>query len=183
MGTLQTLQKSAVSSLRAYAQTRATEHLRDVATAFVDAREHFYTRDGLPDWLGSTHAYRQWTREAYDRAGVQASELSRLQAAVRYHVGNVVRERLDVQEVAELGLRQHSPRERAVEKRERASETLSLFGGGPAITDPDDVHAALAAIDVALRRIAESAVRRDDADKLGDILARAELLRASAVTK
>lgn len=158
MGPLNELQNEAVTALREYKRTRGTECLRTVAGAFVSAREHFYTRDGAPDWLGATHAYRQWTREAYDRAGTPEAELSRLQASVRYHVGNLMRERLDPDEVADLGLREASPRERAVEKRERTSETLSLFGGGYPITTPDEAMVALSVLEVTLRRIAGEAV-------------------------
>ena len=182
MGPLNELQNEAVTALREYQRTRGTECLRTVAGAFVSAREHFYTRDGAPDWLGATHAYRQWTREAYDRAGTPEAELSRLQASVRYHVGNLMRERLDPDEVADLGLREASPRERAVEKRERTSETLNLFGGGYPITERDEALTALSVLAVTLRRIAPDAVRSsaEARDKLLEIEGRSHVLRRSA---
>lgn len=182
MGPLNELQNEAVTALREYKRTRGTECLRTVASTFVAAREHFYTRDGAPDWLGATHAYRQWTREAYDRAGTPEAELSRLQASVRYHVGNIMREKLDPDEVADLGLREASPRERAVEKRERTSETLNLFGGGYPITEPGEALTALSVLEVTLRRIMPDAVRSsaEAHDKLLEIAGRTKFLSRAA---
>lgn len=167
---LPAIARKAVKHLRA-AQTAEgsalTDALRGVAEAFVAAREHFYTRDGEVDWRGRTHIYRAWVREQLGDAGVPDSERSRLLAAVRYHTGAVLRERLDDETLERYGLRSESPRERAVEQREQVAETLAFFSGGGRVTDPDDVislarivRAALARVDVAAIRALPAADKR-----------------------
>lgn len=144
--------KALTRSLRA-SDAERTECLRDTARAFVDAREHFFTKEGDPDWAGRTYAYRTWVREVMSDARVPNDILSSTQAAVRYHTGNVLREKLDDDELNRLGLRKESPRERSVEKRERTSEALSLVSGGQAIDSLDDVLAATSAVIGILKRI------------------------------
>ena len=170
------LQTEAVEQLRrSFSATDAerTDRLRAVARAFVAAREHFYTKEGEPDWHGRTYAYRTWVREVTSLANVPADSLSSTQAAIRYHVGNVLRERLDDDQLAELGLRKESPRERSVEKRERISEALALVSGGTALDDADAILDAAKAITGILRRINASgltpAERRRAKDALQEV--------------
>lgn len=138
--------------------TRRTELFREVATAFVDARNHFYTKEGEPDWLGRTYAYRTWVREAMSRASVPSEQLNTIQAAIRYHSGNILRSRLDEETLEDLGLRKSGPRERSVEKRERASTTLSIFGGGAELTTSEEIVQACKLIEAALKRVNASTV-------------------------
>lgn len=150
------LQNNAAESLRRSflgSDSERTDHLRNVATSFVDAREHFYTKEGEPDWNGRTYAYRTWVREVMSRANVPADLLTSTQAAVRYHVGNILRDRLNDEQLAELGLRKESPRQRSVEKRERTSSALALVNGGEALESLEDVQEAAAAIIGILKRV------------------------------
>lgn len=151
---LETLQKNAISALRRYlGDGGTTEDLRAVAVAFVDSREHFFTREGDPDWLGRTHAYRRWVREVMSLANVPGETVATLQAAIRYHTGNILRERLDAETLEDLGLVSTSPRERSVEKRERTSSILNLFSGGAELTDADDVMEAIQLMAFTMRRM------------------------------
>ncbi|WLZ10617.1 hypothetical protein [Arthrobacter phage SWEP2] len=146
----------AINALRRYyaaPESERTECLRETARSFVAARQHFFTREGEPDWLGRTYAYRSWVREVMGAANIPADDLPTIQSAIRYHTGNALREQLSEDEMDALGLKHSSPRERSVEKRERNSETLALFGGGSAITDADDVVRAAALVETFTRRI------------------------------
>ncbi len=167
MTSLNDAQIVAINSLRAYRsgpEGERTSNLRAVATAFVDAREHFFTPQGEPDWLGRTHAYRTWVRETMRLASVQAEELPTVQAAIRYHVGNIVRERMDADTIEGLGLRSSSPKQRSVEKRGRHSEVLNFFGnGGAEITDANDMQVAVGMMEAAVARIPLEAVAGQDA--------------------
>lgn len=160
-----------------------TDLLREAAQLFIDAREHFYTKDGEPDWLGRTHAYRLWVREIMSGANVPGDEITSLQAAIRYHSGNMLREKLDDDTLADLGLKKSSPRERSVEKRERTSGTLNLFGGGAEITDPEDIIRACSLIEAALKRVNAATIaklpakaRRETREALRSVAERAEEL-------
>ncbi|UIW13509.1 hypothetical protein PQD80_gp25 [Arthrobacter phage Lizalica] len=140
--TLADIQKAAIDSIHnslSAADTERTELLRNAARLFIDARAHFFTREGEPDWRGRTYAYRTWVREVMSAARVPGDEITSLQAAIRYHSGNLLRDRLGEDEIADLGLRKESPRERSVEKRERSSETLNLFGAGGEISSPTEI--------------------------------------------
>ncbi len=157
MTPLNEIQIAAIQHLRNYKsgpETEKTTNLRAVATSFVDAREHFFTPEGTPDWKGRTHAYRLWVRETMTLASIQADELGTVQAAIRYHVGNIVRERMNEDELQNLGLSATSPRERSVAKRERNTSVLTLFGnGGAAIADADEIVVAAHMMEAALARI------------------------------
>jgi hypothetical protein len=172
------LQARAVESLRLYALGKGerTGHLRDVATAFVEARQHFFTKDGDPDWLGRTYTYRTWVGDTMTLANIPREDVSSLQASIRYHTGNVLRDgRLDEETLADLGLRSESPRERSLEKRSAHSATLSIFGGGgAAITDGDELLSALRMVEGALRRVDLVAVGALPAGKRTDIAGAAE---------
>jgi hypothetical protein len=153
---LSELQEQAVATLRRYytvTERERTEALRETAGLFISAREHFFTREGTSDWLGRTYAYRRWVRECMSMANVPADDVTTVQAAIRYHSGNILRDRLDQDTLDSLGLRSASPRERSVEKRERNSGTLSLFGAGAPIDDVAVIESAAGLVETFLRRI------------------------------
>ncbi|UDL14632.1 hypothetical protein SEA_KEALII_26 [Arthrobacter phage KeAlii] len=144
---------SSIAASLSASEAQRTEFLKNAARALVEGREHFYTREGEPDWLGRTYAYRTWVRELMSKAHVPSDEVTNLQAAIRYHTGNVLRERLDGDVIESLGLKKQSPRERSVEQRGRAAETLNFFTGGPEIADPEDIQAICKLIETALHRV------------------------------
>ncbi|UIW13280.1 hypothetical protein SEA_CREWMATE_28 [Arthrobacter phage Crewmate] len=166
--TLADIQKAATESIHSSlsaADTERTDRLRDAARFFIDARAHFFTREGEPDWRGRTYAYRTWVREVMSSAHVPGDEVTSLQAAIRYHSGNLLRDRLDEDAIADLGLRKESPRERSVEKRERTSETLNLFGAGGEISDVADIVLLCTLAERALARVNVSNLSADDAEE------------------
>ncbi|MFE0326318.1 hypothetical protein ACFW08_05815 [Streptomyces sp. NPDC058960] len=70
------------------------------------------------DWLGRTHEYRQLASEVYRQANIQdKAQLTRLQATVRYHVGNLLRRQLTPRELKRLELLDTSPLERQQDQR------------------------------------------------------------------
>ncbi|UJQ87162.1 hypothetical protein SEA_BAILEYBLU_24 [Arthrobacter phage BaileyBlu] len=175
---LSLIQQNATKALKSYLRPDGhdTEDLRTVARCFVAAREHFYNRDGEPDWTGRTHAYREWVREVMSDANVPAGDLSSTQAAIRYHVGSALREVLDADQLTDLGLRSDTPRERSVQKRERISETLNLISGGAALTEHDEIMAALSVVEATLRRI-EGVRNAEEEAALARVAALAEGLK------
>lgn len=175
---LDQIQARAVAALSSYPKavdSDATRRLRETADAFVSAREHFYTRTGATDWLGQTGAYRAWVRETLAAAHLPREDVTTIQSAVRYHVGNVLRERLDADTLTALGLRTISPRERSAEKRQGTSALLSLFSGGQRITNTDEMLLALTAFSTGVRRFDLSSLGKRDAAK---VRAEAEAVRA-----
>lgn len=104
-----------------------TPLLRALAECLVSAREHFEREDGSPDWKGRTYAYRTWVRDVYQDAGIPSDELATVQAAVRYHVGAVLRDRLDEETLSEYGLIERSPRERSQDRRAEKATLLSAL--------------------------------------------------------
>ena len=153
LGDIQHDATSAIATSLTASDAERTSHLKAAARALVDAREHFFTRSGEPDWLGRTYAYRTWVREVMSRAHVPNDEITNLQAAIRYHSGNALREKLDGDEVEALGLRKESPTERSRENRERASATLQFFTAGPELIDPAEIRAVCRLIETALGRV------------------------------
>lgn len=164
---LDELQASIAKALRRYVADgfRGTEQLRIAAEGSVAAREHFFTAEGEPDWLGRTHAYRMWIREVYERAGVQAADLTKTQAAVRYHASAALRDRISAEAREDLGLRAETARERSAEKHGRNVEVLSIFGGGGTIQDRQVIAKALTLMGATLQRIDAGGLRTSPADR------------------
>jgi hypothetical protein len=179
------LQATAASALAAYHEggddVDRTALLKRTAATFVWARRHFFTQEGEPDWTGRTNAYRRWVRETMAQAHIPSSEAPTIQAAVRYHSGAALREQLTAEQIEELGLRPESPRERSVEKRERYSETLSIFGaGGHELVDAEEIVNAARMMEAALRRVSIPAVGALPAGKRREVGAAVERVNGLA---
>ena len=86
--------------------------LRQIAGLLVELRGFHTTKDGLPDWRGQSWAYRSEVGEIYDEAGLDAAGEGSLKVALRYHIGNALREDLTPEQLEEVGLHVKPPRER-----------------------------------------------------------------------
>jgi hypothetical protein len=89
-----------------------TDHLKEVAAIIVDLRSHFVLENGRVDWSGRSPAYRAAVRAIYERGHVPSDKYDTVQAALRYHVGNLLRQRADADDLAAVGLSSISPKER-----------------------------------------------------------------------
>lgn len=174
------IEKRATSALHAYQRTddplERTRLLREIAGLFVDLREHYLTDTGEPDWRGGTHAYKTTVGEIYRRAGFL--DISTISAAVRYHVGNALRERLSPEELDDAGLKADTPRTRSVAKRDRNKALLAALKPGPGqdATPIDPVRAILGASSLLARideaRLAElSPNQRQHSSDLVEVIA------------
>lgn len=156
------IRDDAIASLRRFATTDPADRtpiLREVAVALVDAREHFFTSDGSTDWRGRTYAYRRFVGEVFAGANLPHDEVGTVQAAACYHVGNVLRERLDVETLESLGLRAESPKERSVEKRAGQADALSVVRGGTAFEDAEEIAQAVKVATILMGRVNADALR------------------------
>lgn len=94
-----------------------TRLLRRVADLLVDLRALHTDQDGLPDWRGKTYAYRDLVNDIYSGAGLPKDSGDTTKTALRYHVGNALRDRLSAEELAEVGLSALDPRDRQQHRR------------------------------------------------------------------
>jgi hypothetical protein len=161
--TLEQLQTAAVPIIRQWysnPEERTGHELREVAELLVPAREYFFTKEGRADWTGRSFAYRRWVRETMTLAGVLAEDVQRVTASLRYHSGNVLRERLTPEELESYGLLVETPTERGQASVQRGRNIAAVFTrGGEALSDVDSiVHVAEGAI-AALGRVTPDAVR------------------------
>ena len=125
---------------------RKTVAYHAAAERILEARENFLGDDGSPDLAGRTFAYREWMKSVYFRAGLGGDQMRKTQAAVAYHVGNVLREMYDEETLEAYGLRAMGPRERSVEKRERMNAVLrSVTGSSSGFADADTLRTLRAA--------------------------------------
>lgn len=87
--------------------------LRVAATLLVAMRAHYTDPEtGDPDWTGRSYEYRRAVQELYSAAGLPSSGQSSTKSAIRYHIGNALRERLDKESLDEAGLLPEAPRDR-----------------------------------------------------------------------
>lgn len=135
------LRQRAADGMRRYLHTEGADRTlaaKAAAEALVDARPLFQARDGSPDLLGRSAAYRAFVTEAQDEAGVPRDDRASLQAALRYHVSPLLRERY-AEEVEALGLSAGSSVERGRRRKERDARVVALFAGGSELTDTAEV--------------------------------------------
>lgn len=147
----------AADGFRAYMHADgAARTLAAKATAetLMEARASlFQARDGSPDLLGRSRDYRAFVTQAQDEAGVPRDDRASVQAAIRYHVSPLLRERY-AEEVEALGLSAGSSVERGRRRKERDSRVVALFAGGSALTDPADISTLAGAARLGVSRIA-----------------------------
>ncbi|BDZ52852.1 hypothetical protein GCM10025867_50930 (plasmid) [Frondihabitans sucicola] len=114
---LQVATINAIRSLQVVSENQRTATYREIAGLLIDARATFPRADGSPDWLGRTYAYKQFVGSIY-RASIEGmAAMVTIPANIRYHVGNVIRERLDAETIEQYGLDENNPRQRALEGR------------------------------------------------------------------
>ncbi|WP_228973412.1 hypothetical protein [Streptomyces sp. DH12] len=97
--------------------------LRSLAVVLVELRTRCTTSDGEMDLLGRSQRYRDEARRIYAGAGIAPDSEDRVQAAVRWHIGNHIRERFDVDTLRQHGLLVDGPRKR-VERGRKARAAL-----------------------------------------------------------
>lgn len=132
---------------------------RATAAAMLEARAHFITKDGSPDWSGRTYAYRELTREVFSEAGISREDAPTIQASIRYHSGNLIRQHVPEDELATAGFAlQESPRQRSAARRAERSESIRLVESGGPLDGEDLARAVLLAHSV-LARVRRDAVR------------------------
>jgi hypothetical protein len=91
----------------------------NIATVLIAIRKQH------DDWLGRSHDYRQRAAEVYTQANIPDETRRRLQGAVRYHIGNMLRRYLTPRELKSLELLDTSPLERQQDNRATNSVLLS----------------------------------------------------------
>ena len=107
----------AVPVLRRYLADPHTADLRELAELVIKLRAEHTLEDGRKDWGGRSPAYRASMHDLYSRAQVPADKADTIQAAIRYHVGNLLRERTKGEELAAVGLSPVAPRTRLATRR------------------------------------------------------------------
>jgi hypothetical protein len=120
------LADQAIRVLREYLSDHKTDRLKELAPLIVDLRGSFHLDDGRPDWSGRSPGYRQVVADIYTKARVPEDKLDTVQAALRYHVGNLLRERTPPDELAAVGLKARSPKERLANHRQALAAQREL---------------------------------------------------------
>lgn len=87
----------------------------------------------LDDPLGRSGTYKQVVRELYSRAGVPRDKLENVQAAVRWHVGNLVRRHYTPRQLESLNLLPTSPLERTQDARKAAAHIVAATRAAQAV--------------------------------------------------
>lgn len=170
---LSQVRRTLVRLLKRYlgaSEEERTQILRLIAETLVDAREHFGRPDGSPDWNGRTYPYRTWVRDAFEEAGVSREDVPTVQAAIRYHIGSVLRSRLDEDTLDAYGLIKRSPKERSADRRAERTAVVQ------ALQARDVAGGALVALRAATSVLAQVEVKDfEELDPLGRAAADAAL--------
>lgn len=179
MTTTKALADRATEILRAYLSDHRTDHLRELAEIVVELRGAHTLEDGRADWSGRSPAYRQTMADIYARAKVPAENLDTVQAALRYHVGNLLRQRATGDDLEAVGLSRIAPSQRLATRRQALQaqaavaaprqDIARLTAYAQALLDFVDVNAVpeLAPERAVASRLALEAVRQRAEELLG----------------
>lgn len=110
-----------------------TTTYRKLAEVLVDLRKRFKGRDDKADIAGRTQEYRNTVAKMYSDAGIPEDSQSNIQAAIRYHIGNVLREKFTEDQLTEAGLNPAGPRERARTRNQAGQVAASGTGTTAAV--------------------------------------------------
>lgn len=91
--------------------------LKALAKVVVVLRQRYRTPEGDIDWAGRSWDYRQTVGQMYEKAGIPPDSQSNIQASLRYHVGNLLREVAPAPQLEAVGLKTSSPKERMTEAK------------------------------------------------------------------
>lgn len=127
------IKRQCIDLLRKAVSSRKSERMalyEQVAQNLVTLRERSITTTGQPDWAGRTYEYRSMVRNIYASAGLSSDPNDPIKAALRYHLGKLLRERLSADELDDArllrthaGVRQH---ERFVSQSALAAQARHL---------------------------------------------------------
>lgn len=145
-----------------YVRDPRTSLLRKLAPVIVELRSRYTLEDGRPDWGGRSPEYRAQMASLYNRAGVPKDQLDTVQAAMRYHIGNLLRERASSDELLSVGLTATAPRQRNSASREAVAALAAAAGGKTPRADVDRLAVYAQAI---LDFLDEAAINRLPADR------------------
>jgi hypothetical protein len=156
---------------------RRTGLLRELAGVIVDLRSRHTMEDGRTDWSGRSSDYRELIADVYSKARLPERAQETTLSALRYHVGNRLREVAPEEDLEDLGLARKRPVERvkdtrdrlsalaragaAVESSSRKSDVVRLVTGAevvlskvdPSEVPPEKVAAVLASLDAIARKV------------------------------
>jgi len=139
-----------------------TAAMRDAAGYTIDLRELFLNKDGLPDYGGRSWPYREAMNEALDYARMGSDERPRVMSTLRYHISNLLRERLTAEQLADYGMQPVTAIERQREDRKIRARMARIASRGDRISSVSEAEIALRGVVNLLRNI-ERATAEDTA--------------------
>lgn len=98
--------------------------LKNLAVVLVELRKRCVDGEGRRDMGGRGYDYRQKAGKLYKDSGLGADRTSGIQQAVRWHIGNLLRDELTEEELAEYTLKPTKPLER--QQTQRAENAVVL---------------------------------------------------------
>jgi len=143
-----------------------TSEMRHAADLMIDLREFFTNTDGLTDYRGRSWAYRSTVNEALDYAGLTGDERAKVMSALRYHVSNLLRERLTPEQLSEYGMIAATSVERQRESRKVRARMARIAARGERISDVGEAEDALRVANTLLRNIEPRTARSKKLDSL-----------------
>jgi len=141
-----------VTILRQYLVDHRTDHLKQLAEIVVQLRGEHTLEDGRKDWGGRSPAYRQSMADLYTRARVPEEKLDTVQAALRYHVGNLLRDQAAGDELEAVGLSPVAPKTRLTTRRK------AIQAQAAQAAPPQDVARLAVMAQALVEHIAEDAI-------------------------
>lgn len=142
---------------------RGSPARKELGMLLVALRARSVDSDGRPDFSGKSREYRDRLTDVYSRAGIYNDERTRVSAASRQAAGDILREILPLEDLADYGLKKSGPSERVRAARQGLwvpAEVQRVVRTSPATDATADVlRLAQGALGI-LSRISDEAIDR-----------------------
>lgn len=99
--------------------------LKNLARVLIELRRRCINAGGNSDMRGQSKEYRDLVKEIYLAAGVGKEKAETTQQAVRWHIGNFLRDEMTAEELSDYGLKESSPIERSQDGREQRAAIVA----------------------------------------------------------
>lgn len=121
--------------------------VKEAASLVIDARSGFFlTPSGHPDYAGRSYAYRQWYGDIIRSLNMEEKDRAKLQSRMRFHMANIIRDRLNDEELKDAGLMKIKPVERGHHNYAQRSKIYKMVTETDPLDDPLDRELAMSLI-------------------------------------
>lgn len=148
--------------------------MREIAEALFHVRSEFTDPDGRADYTGRSWAYRQEFGEILSEADLTPEQKHKVTALLRYHMSQILRDRLSEEQLKEYGLQTAHSLDKQRERRRAQSRLTRVLRQEEQIIDGREFADALRGVQFLLSNVDIARMPKRDLTHVHSVLSRVE---------